>query len=1227
MSGTTDQGTMTAAEADAIEVRERLENQKREKSALAIQRSVRQFFARQSIRDKRLWNLMQDIDEEDLELMTFAAVTVTRFFRRIVRRKRFLERLSQLAVNALKPHLQLQPANGGEQAEDAPRAPGGLKLIVMGSSGCGKSTVAAEVASILGIPCLDADDYHTPENKEKMRKGVPLTDEDRWPWLHAVGENMRRFDDCVLACSALKRRYRAYLRGEYAPEGTDALAPVIQIAVVQLEVPAYLLQRRLEARKTHFAGPLLISSQLTALEPPPLRIPVIEQDSVRSCVVKVLDGLRRCPQDALRQERNLLLRIQSDAGAAEMDDSLLNSSEPLLPFPHCHPLIEPLRKHYEASLLGASSASDPVVEVGKTPTGFVAAATTLSPQFMRQLREVNTEFAEEGPYHLFPSTYTLKSLSFEGLEHDHRCSIEVGELVARCIKIEWRCAAEHLMEVFNLILEEILKEEGIARGKIEERIRRRRAAQRGDTSQSPYSIRTPRPPSADQSGASGSRSQRRTKDEERFYAEAKALTQEFNHVSPSSVLSLSDIQGVDALVSPSPGQGGESRKGNEPSPGNSTPQPKGTALFSSSPSTASPSTRYSQIRSLPVVASSPLQRLLQEQREASKVTPAPPSLGVPGWNPTKPIEVVNGAKEPNPKHDAIEARSGTLVPPEEKKSPQSKESPSRSSPVQLTITAEPPSKPQQPSSGRPGSSRLTRPSSSSPRRTLDHQRLEGAGLSYTPCSTQCAPLTAEEVDMFDTICSPRESGSHEDLVASGQSPGKVPLHPFSNRTVEPILSGWTLRQLDDLAYPANCCSLRRMWRGLYDIQLENAVEAVQQKRRLQQQLNGEEVPNGANALVVVDTAPTGASATAAEKQRVEVPSEEAIFWDSFRTARLTAELMAVCPADVWSALREGHEENLKATQPSHFPKRSVVAAHIVRRMLDAHKIASRLETGEGVAGRICLNLFLLAKRFYSLTQFGTSLDLPKAFVTKELKRIDEEDTDYCDGGVEDASQTEASSNKVPTVVRWYEAIVRRHGSSIRDLEYAISVALYENLPNLFHRQSEYYSEKVVFRLRHLLDSVTVAELKDFCQQKFLRSSGDAVHGEPHLERCAYAVCQLFGIPIDPAYEMEAESKGEQNPRAPVGSIAALKGYIESHRSPDSMFMAITGGSASARGEGHLAEVVCFSAPRKNVQAILDCGVTLDDCDAAGSLINGSFKALSEYAVRVSFGAADLFQIQ
>ena len=134
-------------------------------------------------------------------------------------------------------------------------------LIVMGVSGSGKSTVAAELAKQLSWTFEDGDRFHPKSNVAKMSAGRPLTDEDRWPWLRAIAGEIDRVckagGHVVIACSALKRAYRDILvhgRGD--------------VRIVFLNGSQALIANRLAERKNHFMPPGLLDSQFKTLEPP-----------------------------------------------------------------------------------------------------------------------------------------------------------------------------------------------------------------------------------------------------------------------------------------------------------------------------------------------------------------------------------------------------------------------------------------------------------------------------------------------------------------------------------------------------------------------------------------------------------------------------------------------------------------------------------------------------------------------------------------------------------------------------------------------------------------------------------------------------------------------------------------------------------------------------------------------------------------------------------------------
>ena len=135
-------------------------------------------------------------------------------------------------------------------------------VVLMGVSGSGKSTVGRLLADGLGWEFIEADDYHPAANVEKMRRGVPLDDADRRPWLAALRERIaddcRRGRNAVLACSALKHRYQDYLEQDDPP----------CVRYVYLAGSPELIRRRLAARTGHFMNPALLDSQFEALEPP-----------------------------------------------------------------------------------------------------------------------------------------------------------------------------------------------------------------------------------------------------------------------------------------------------------------------------------------------------------------------------------------------------------------------------------------------------------------------------------------------------------------------------------------------------------------------------------------------------------------------------------------------------------------------------------------------------------------------------------------------------------------------------------------------------------------------------------------------------------------------------------------------------------------------------------------------------------------------------------------------
>ena len=127
----------------------------------------------------------------------------------------------------------------------------------MGVSGCGKSSVAKALSVKLNRPFVEGDSWHSAKNIEKMSAGIPLTDEDRWPWLDLLAEKLRTSDvPVVMACSALKRSYRDRLR---AGNG---------ITFVYLQGDRDILLSRMSGREGHFMPMKLLDNQLSVLEEP-----------------------------------------------------------------------------------------------------------------------------------------------------------------------------------------------------------------------------------------------------------------------------------------------------------------------------------------------------------------------------------------------------------------------------------------------------------------------------------------------------------------------------------------------------------------------------------------------------------------------------------------------------------------------------------------------------------------------------------------------------------------------------------------------------------------------------------------------------------------------------------------------------------------------------------------------------------------------------------------------
>jgi gluconokinase len=155
----------------------------------------------------------------------------------------------------------------------------------MGVAGAGKTTVGSALARALGWAFVDGDDMHSPANVDKMRRGEPLGDDDRMPWLESLGKIMAGIErdgkEAVFACSALRAAYRARLT-ENSP----------RIVWVYLRAEPATIRARLAARSGHFAAASLIESQFATLEEPRTGLALDAAQPVEAIVAKVLAELR-----------------------------------------------------------------------------------------------------------------------------------------------------------------------------------------------------------------------------------------------------------------------------------------------------------------------------------------------------------------------------------------------------------------------------------------------------------------------------------------------------------------------------------------------------------------------------------------------------------------------------------------------------------------------------------------------------------------------------------------------------------------------------------------------------------------------------------------------------------------------------------------------------------------------------------------------------------------------
>lgn len=154
-------------------------------------------------------------------------------------------------------------------------------FVVMGVSGCGKSSVAEKLARLTGGDVLDADDFHPPSNKAKMAAGIPLQDENRWGWLDALNAELRERASSpkhtFLACSALRQVYRERLS-----------VALFSLRFIYLQGSKECISERLARRTDHFMPPSLLESQFAILEEPVDALVVSIDQSLQDVVAEIV---------------------------------------------------------------------------------------------------------------------------------------------------------------------------------------------------------------------------------------------------------------------------------------------------------------------------------------------------------------------------------------------------------------------------------------------------------------------------------------------------------------------------------------------------------------------------------------------------------------------------------------------------------------------------------------------------------------------------------------------------------------------------------------------------------------------------------------------------------------------------------------------------------------------------------------------------------------------------
>jgi carbohydrate kinase (thermoresistant glucokinase family) len=154
-------------------------------------------------------------------------------------------------------------------------------LVVMGVSGCGKTTLAKALAQSLDLNFMEGDDFHPQANVDKMSSGVPLNDEDRKPWLEKINEEIQKQSGVVVSCSALKEVYREILSRD-----------IDELIFIHLDGSFDLIYNRMQQRSNHFMPVELLKSQFDTLENPKNAIVINIDQSMEDILKEAIEKLK-----------------------------------------------------------------------------------------------------------------------------------------------------------------------------------------------------------------------------------------------------------------------------------------------------------------------------------------------------------------------------------------------------------------------------------------------------------------------------------------------------------------------------------------------------------------------------------------------------------------------------------------------------------------------------------------------------------------------------------------------------------------------------------------------------------------------------------------------------------------------------------------------------------------------------------------------------------------------